>query len=129
MAVGLSTKPYVKCSLPNCNNRVGEHKKGKPKQFCEPHRKQRKKEIDEFKLSRGCENHDGRYGNGPCNCIIQDPSQLEINHINGYNSDRREANIEVLCANSHRLATKEGNHHLTPRINVPKINDVLFTFE
>ena len=65
-------------------------------------------------MSRGCQNRDGRYGGIPCTCVIVDPSQLEINHINGHNYDRSEENTEILCANCHRLATKEGQHHLTP---------------
>ena len=129
MATKISHKPFIKCSLPNCNNRVGEHKKGNPKQFCEPHRKQRKKEVDNFKMTTGCQNQSGQYGGIPCNCIILDPSQLEINHINGHNSDRRDENVEVLCANCHRLATKQGNHHLSPRTLIETTADCLFTFE
>jgi hypothetical protein len=126
MSTKPSHKPFIKCSLPDCNNRVGQHRKGRSKQFCEPHRKYRKHEVDLFKSKRGCQNDDGRYGGLPCSCSILDPSQLEINHINGHNDDRRDDNIEVLCANCHRLATKEGEHHLTGKSPIILVNPELF---
>jgi len=119
----MSRYDYVKCSIPNCCNKVGYHRVKSAKLFdgfsvkwktvCEKHRNGLGKTItDNWKLQNGCSNRTGKYGGIPCNCVITDPSQLEINHIDGNNFNRDESNIEVLCSNCHRLATMTQNHHL-----------------
>lgn len=125
---------YVKCSLPNCDKGVGYHRTQNRSFFegisirwktvCEKHRNKQtgKPLVDRWKLQQGCSNYLGKYGCIPCTSIITDPSQLEINHIDGNNTNRDESNIEVLCSNCHRLATIEQNHHL-PKIGKNKIGN------
>jgi len=109
-----TTLKYLKCSVPNCCNTVGQHSKKKNKQVCEPHRKKRKGEVDKWKMDQGCANRDGHYG-FPCVCKdILDPVTLDINHIDGNNDNRDPSNIEVLCAMCHRLVTIRNEHHLQP---------------
>lgn len=110
---------YLKCSFPGCNRTVGQHSKkyNKNKTVCSAHRKQRKHEVDKWKMDKGCNNRDGHYG-FPCVCKnILDPATLDINHISGDNSDRDEKNIEVLCKMCHTLVGLRNNHHLTPAPN------------
>lgn len=42
-----------------------------------------------------------------CNFIALDPVQLDVDHINGISSDNRPENLQTLCANCHRLKTKQ----------------------
>lgn len=112
----MTTLKFLKCSIPNCNNTVGQHSKLKNvnKQLCEPHRKTKKSEADKWKMDQGC-NNKGQYG-FPCTTKeIVDPCQLDINHIDGNNNNRDPSNIEVLCANCHRVVTVRNDHHKTPR--------------
>lgn len=107
---------HLKCSIPNCNNTVGQHnaKKNKNKQVCDPHRTSRKHEVDKWKLDSGCANKDGHYG-FPCVCAdLLDPVQIDINHIDGNNDNRDPSNVECLCAMCHRLVTIRAEHHLQP---------------
>ena len=101
--------------MPNCNNTVGQHSKknNKNKQVCATHRKKRKHEVDKWKEDQGCNNR-GQYGFPACTTTIVDPCQLDINHIDGNNDNRDEKNIEVLCANCHRVVTLRNEHHLQP---------------
>jgi hypothetical protein len=106
---------YLKCSLPFCFNTVGQHSKVKNvnKQVCSAHRTSRKDVVDKWKMNSACANKNGHYG-FPCVCTtIQDPSQLDINHIDGNNDNRDPDNIEVLCAMCHRMVTLREQHHLT----------------
>ena len=45
-----------------------------------------------------------------CGFVAYDPCQLDVNHRNGQHSDNRLENLETLCANCHRLVTKQGHH-------------------
>jgi hypothetical protein len=124
---------YVKCSIPNCDKGVGYHRTKNSRLFegisirwktvCEKHRRPGigKQFTDNWKMLQGCENRTGKYG-VPCTSIITDPSQLEINHIDGNNTNRDPDNIEVLCSNCHRIATVEQNHHL-PKIGKNNIGN------
>jgi len=115
----MATLKYVKCSMPQCNNTVGQHskQKNKNKQVCEAHRKHRKDEVDAWKLSLGCQNKDGHFGDGrygfKCVCTtIRTPASLDINHIDGNNDNRDPSNIEVLCKMCHSEVTIQQEHHL-----------------
>lgn len=111
--------------MPNCNKTVGQHSKknNKNKQVCAAHRKKRKHEVDKWKMDQGCSNT-GQYGFPGCDSTIADPCQLDINHIDGNNDNRDEKNIEVLCANCHRVVTVRNEHHLQPTSSRrAKIND------
>lgn len=108
---------YLKCSMPNCTNTVGQHDKrtNKSKQVCAAHRTHRKHEVDRWKLAKGCNNKDGHYG-FPCVCSnITHPATLDINHIDGNNGNRHPDNIEVLCKMCHTRVTMEKSHHLQAR--------------
>ncbi len=112
----MATLRFLKCSIPNCNNTVGQHSKqnNKNKQVCEPHRKARKHEVDKWKLDKGCANKDGHYG-FPCMAKgFNHSAQLDINHIDGNNSNRDPSNIEVLCRLCHPIVTINNEHHLQP---------------
>jgi hypothetical protein len=110
----MATLSYLKCSFPNCNNTVGQHTKSKNKQVCSAHRSHRKSEVDKWKMHQGCANKDGHYG-FPCVCSeILDPVTLDINHIDGNNSNRDDNNIEVLCKMCHTIVTIRNGHHLQP---------------
>ncbi|NBO35927.1 hypothetical protein EBU91_00045 [bacterium] len=124
---------FVKCSVPNCCNKVGYHRAKNRKFFdgfsirwkavCEKHRNGIGKDLtDSWKLQQGCNNHTGKYGGVPCVSVITHPSQLEINHIDGNNLNRDANNIEVLCSNCHRLATMQQDHHM-PKVGKNKIGN------
>lgn len=128
---------FVKCSLPNCFNKVGYHsRKGntqdgiryKFKSVCNKHRETQKKITDDWKLQRGCANKDGHYGFACTTGAILDPGVLHINHKDGNNLNREESNIEVLCGNCHHLVSKTQNHHLNQYDRFPSFgNTGLFT--
>ena len=42
-----------------------------------------------------------------CGFKALDPVQLDVDHINGISSDNRPENLQTLCANCHRLKTKQ----------------------
>ena len=108
---------YLKCSMPNCSNTVGQHSKklNTSKQVCSAHRTKRKHQVDKWKMDQGCANNNGHYG-FPCvsNTILHS-AQLDINHIDGDNGNRDEKNIECLCKMCHTLVTIRNEHHLQPR--------------
>lgn len=122
----MATLKFLKCSIPNCSNTVGQHskQKNKNKQVCEPHRKTKKHEVDKWKMDNACANKDGHYGFPCVSPNILDPVQVDINHIDGNNDNRDPSNIEVLCAMCHRMVTKMAEHHLQPNNSRrAKIND------
>lgn len=118
-----SRNQYVKCSIPNCCERVDYHSiktnkviagiAPKWKSMCEKHRRKGigRDLANRWKMQQGCENKNGKYGLA-CTSVISDPGQLQINHKDGNNLNRDASNIEVLCGNCHVLATKQNRHHL-----------------
>ncbi len=42
-----------------------------------------------------------------CGFIAKDPVQLDVDHINGISFDNRPENLQTICANCHRLKTKQ----------------------
>jgi len=108
------------CSAPNCTLRVSYHNldKGKDgsanikwKNCCEPHRNERKSEVDNWKLKQGCSNVDAHHG-FKCTATIMYPEQLDINHIDGNRHNNDPANKEILCKNCHAHVTIQSKHHL-----------------
>lgn len=118
--------------MPNCHKTVGQHSKrlNKNKQVCAAHRTTKKHEVDKWKMNCGCSNHDSRYGFPCVSKEILDPSQLDINHIDGNNNNRDPSNIEVLCKMCHTLITLRNEHHLQPKVERrPKLAETgLFAF-
>jgi 5-methylcytosine-specific restriction endonuclease McrA len=49
-----------------------------------------------------------------CGFVPEDTCQLDIDHRNGNPFDRSRENLQVLCANCHRLKTKQNGDGLTP---------------
>lgn len=122
-----------KCALPNCNNKVGYHKKyvkqdGTPgwkwKNFCEHHRKAGIADKQAFYSSRGgCENRDGRLG---YKCKDHLTKSLTIDHWDGDRRNTNEENLVVLCANCHQEKTKIFGDHKNRYITQPaKFNDLI----
>lgn len=115
--------------MPNCHNTVGQHRSNKNKQVCSAHRKQRKHEVDIFKMATGCSNKYGKYG-FPCVCNnIFHSATLDINHIDGNNLNRDPSNIEVLCKMCHTVVTLNHEHHLQEKKDIRRakiVNTGLF---
>ena len=42
-----------------------------------------------------------------CNFVALDPVQLDVDHIDGDRSNNESSNLQTLCANCHRLKTKQ----------------------
>ncbi len=101
-----------KCAFPACDNKVSYHSKShtdasglKPrwKTCCQTHRNSRKWEIDEWKMSVGCQNPD-------CKCTsFAGPEQLSIDHVSGSKHDSDE--VQILCLNCHATKTKTNGDH------------------
>jgi uncharacterized protein YlaI len=108
------------CAYKDCTNKVGYHnvtteKNGTIsvswKNCCEPHRNERKLEVDNWKLQQGCSNVDAHHG-FKCTATIMYPEQLDINHIDGNRKNNNPANKEILCKNCHARVTIQNKHHL-----------------
>jgi 5-methylcytosine-specific restriction endonuclease McrA len=107
--------------ITGCRNRVGYHSRkaradGKGytcnyKTCCEDHRGPMKPAVDNYKMSKGCENVDGRLGY-VCTATIVDPCQLEIDHIDGNKHNNTLENRQILCSNCHHVKTKMFKDHL-----------------
>jgi len=106
-----------KCSHPDCNNRVGYHRRGKKhddspiyrwKTFCEAHRNPLKFEVDEWMRTIGCENRHGYLG-----WFCRDPytESLTIDHHDGDKRNSSRENLKILCANCHNKKTKLFGDH------------------
>jgi len=109
------------CAMSGCDNKVGYHEMYtkqngafgfKWKRCCEPHRTTEKAEVDFFKMARGCENRDGRYG-FECTATIVHSCQIDIHHKDGNHHNKEDGNIECLCGNCHSLVTLMNGDHLT----------------
>jgi hypothetical protein len=44
-----------------------------------------------------------------CSFVALDPVQLDVDHIDGNPSNNDKSNLQTLCANCHRLKSKENN--------------------
>lgn len=42
-----------------------------------------------------------------CGFVAVDPIQLDVDHIDGNPSNNDKSNLQTLCANCHRLKTKQ----------------------
>jgi len=71
----------------------------------------------EYKMGR--EIYRSVKGNSCVNCgfIAEDPCQLDVDHIDGNHKNNDHSNLQTLCANCHRLKTrnqKKGTNFLVP---------------
>lgn len=46
-----------------------------------------------------------------CGFIPKNKCQLDIDHIDGYNGNNEAKNLQILCANCHRLKTLHNNDY------------------
>ena len=67
--------------------------------WCSTHKKNRHKNIIKTK----CE---------LCGFVAVDKVQLDIDHIDGDKTNNEESNLQVLCANCHRLKTIRSKDHM-----------------
>lgn len=134
-----------KCAMPHCNRPVSYSDNPetdgpqiyKWRAVCEQHRdirlkSNKRRETDEFKTKRQCENRKGELGLGfVCQAGDDLPAvALDLDHkdSNHYNND--PDNIQVLCANCHRRKTLAHGDHLTRNPpNKPPMFDIFFTEE
>ena len=121
-----------KCAVPSCTNRVGYHstkpkKNGgtsvKYKMCCDLHRGSKKSEVDNWKMSIGCQNTDAHHG-FKCTATIFSPEQLDINHIDGNRTNNDPSNLEVLCKNCHAKVTIQEKHHHNRYTNEVDLSNV-----
>ena len=124
-----------KCSFPGCENRVRYHRRNKKvdgsysfkwKAMCEYHRAGAgKAAVDSWKLSRGCENKDGRLG---FECIGSNfkAHHLDVEHKDCNNLNREPENIQVICKFCHPTKTMENKDHLNRYTNRVDLSNNLF---
>lgn len=124
------------CTMPDCTNRVGYHKRypkedGTPgfkwMSACDYHRTTGKVAFNEWKISAGCENADGHYG-FPCPSRWSKltPSMIDINHIDGDRKNSDPSNLERLCRCCHGEVTILQGHHKNRYTNIPRTFSDLF---
>ena len=53
-----------------------------------------------------------------CGFVAADPVQLDADHINGNHADNRPENLQVICANCHRLKTKRRREYMRPEMRI-----------
>jgi len=126
-----------KCVMPDCNNRVGYHKKYdklgdkgpgfKWKAACDYHRGVGKPLFDAWKLSKGCENTDAHHG-FICTSTITSPEQLDVNHIDGNRHNNEPKNIECLCPVCHNRVTRDNGHQRNRYTNQVYLDPDLFEY-
>ena len=81
--------------------------------------------MDNFKIDRGCDNRDGRYGFF-CRSVIRHAGQLDIHHKDGNRHNNSKENKEVLCKNCHSLVTIENKDYLNTYTNAVVLPSTLF---
>lgn len=125
------------CAHDGCNTKVSYHKKYRKlngtlgfkwKRYCEDHRTIKKAVIDEWKMEKGCENVDGRYG-FECTATIIAPEQLDIHHRDGNKHNNSQENLECICGNCHSVVTVQNGDHRNRYNNIVKWPDGLIEFE
>ena len=78
----------------------GMKSKKRYSKLCSTHRKNRYKDVEKIKCAI-------------CGFIAVHKAQLDIDHIDGNRLNHDPANLQVLCANCHRLKTMENEDHLS----------------
>ena len=54
---------------------------------------------------------------GTCGFVAKHPCQLDIDHIDGNHSNNDPGNLQVMCANCHRLKTVIARDHVSVVVN------------
>lgn len=125
------------CAYDGCTTKVSYHTKYRKingtlgfkwKRYCEDHRTVKKAVIDDWKMEKGCENVDGRYG-FECTATIIAPEQLDIHHRDGNKHNNSQENLECICGNCHSVVTVQNGDHRNRYNNIVKWPDGLIEFE
>ena len=121
--------------MPGCLLKVSYHEKYtkqdgtgigyKWMQACREHRTSSKDQYDAYKMSKGCENKDGRYGFA-CTATIEDSCQIDVHHKDGNKRNNEESNKECLCRNCHGYVTKKNQDHQNRYDNRVQLNPALW---
>jgi hypothetical protein len=122
------------CAYPGCINLVGYHSQYRKangtmgykwKRCCEVHRTTKKNLVDDWKMSQGCLNVDGRYG-FICTATIISPEQLDIHHRDGNKRNNDPDNLDCICGNCHSVVTLENKDHLNTYDNCVELPETLW---
>jgi hypothetical protein len=125
------------CAYSDCKNKVGYHSQYRKvngtlgfkwKRYCNDHRTIKKAVIDDWKMEKGCENVDGRYG-FECTATIIAPEQLDIHHRDGNKHNNSQENLECICGNCHSVVTVQNGDHRNRYNNIVKWPDGIIEFE
>jgi hypothetical protein len=125
------------CAYDGCTTKVSYHTKYRKingtlgfkwKRYCNNHRTIKKAVVDDWKMEKGCENVDGRYG-FQCTATIIAPEQLDIHHRDGNKHNNSQENLECICGNCHSVVTVQNGDHRNRYNNVVKWPDGLIEFE
>ena len=81
--------PQIACDIKRREQRKKDKAKARKKRHC-PYRLN----IDLSKCVK-------------CGFVAEDKCQIDVDHINSKHNDDRPENLQALCANCHRLKTKE----------------------
>ena len=136
MAKSIINNYSIKCALPVCIHKTGYHKAytkkdGTPaarwKMFCNYHRTGTgKAAVENWKMEKGCENSDGRYGY-VCTSSITNAAQIDINHKDGNRQNQDPKNLERLCKVCHTKVTQDEKHYLNRYTNTNTNFDNFFS--
>ena len=108
----INTAP--KCAMGNCDNPADNAGYGRYHRYCSHHHKRKYKMGGVHKQYRKsyCENEDGRLGFICTAKIIEPRWQLDVDHIDGDRHNNNSENLQTLCANCHRVKTKQRQENL-----------------
>lgn len=99
-------KEVYRALCTNCDTEIYEKKKNKPIRdwlILEPTQKEQEVSI---KRDKSYKKHKKLFCES-CNFIPVDSCQLDVDHIDGDCTNNELDNLQTLCANCHRLKTKE----------------------
>lgn len=95
-----SMSGYTKglCACGNVQESKGKNYLGRQvyARYCSSCKRQKTKGNGLLKIDKSCEK---------CNFKPEHPSQMDIDHIDGNHKNNDSSNLQILCANCHRLKT------------------------
>lgn len=89
------------CATPQCNNLATKKDAKRYDRFCNSCKKNKYQKLVTKECCR------------VCGFVAVHGSQLDIDHIDGDHSNNDVSNLQVLCANCHRLKTIMNGDHLS----------------
>lgn len=104
-----------KCKEPNCDGYADNAGGKRYHTLCSYHHKLKYEMLGfDYKKYRKsfCENVDGRLGYKCTSTIVAERWQLEVDHIDGENSNNDISNLQTLCACCHRYKTMLNEENL-----------------